>query len=75
MIDVYEFCGACADGMTVKLSFFDVVTNDFISSVILNDAKTSCKTLSAICGYAYVECFYMSADMVCAKVRVHECDL
>ena len=75
MIDVYEFCNACADGTTVKLSFFDVDTNDFVSSVVLHDAKTGCKTLSAICGYAYVEYFYVSADMVCAKVRVHACDM
>lgn len=75
MIDVYDFCGACADGMAVKISFFDVVSDDFISSVILNDAKTGCKTLSAVCGYAYVEYFYVSADMLCAKVRVNSCDL
>lgn len=75
MIDVYDFCGACADGTTVKLSFFDVVSDDFISSVILHDAKTGCKTLSAVCGYAYVEYFYISADMFCAKVRVHSEDL
>lgn len=75
MIYVYDFCGACADGMTVKLSFFDVNTNDFVASVILNDAKTGAKTLSAVCGYAYIEYFYLSADMVCAKVRVHACDL
>lgn len=71
MIDVYDFCGACADGTTVKLSFFDVVSDEFIASVVLHDAKTGAKTLSAVCGYAYVEYFYVSADMVCAKVRVH----
>jgi hypothetical protein len=75
MIDVYDFCGACAEGTTVKLSFFDVVTDDFISTVILNDAKTGCKTLSAICGYSYVEYIYVSADIVCAKVRVHKEDM
>lgn len=75
MIDVYDFCGACADGTTVKLSFFDVISDDFIASVILHDAKTGCKTLSAVCGYAYVDYFYLSADMVCAKVNVHSNDL
>lgn len=75
MIDVYDFCGACADGTTVKLSFFDVDTNDYIANVVLNDAKTSFKTLSAVCGYGYVEYFYTSADMICAKVRVHSEDL
>lgn len=72
MINVYDFCCACADGMTVKLSFFDVVTDDFIATVVLNDAKTGCKTLSAIYGYGHVEYFYISADVVCAKVRVHK---
>ena len=75
MINVYDFCGACADGMSVKLSFFDVDTSDFIASVVLNDAKTGCKTLSAVVGCAYVEYFYVSVDIVCAKVRVHSCDL
>lgn len=75
MIYVYDFCGACAEGDTVKLSFFDIDTDDFISTVILHDAKTGCKTLSAICGYGYVEYFYTSADMVCVKARVHKCDM
>lgn len=75
MINVYEFSSACADATTVKLSFFDVNTDAFIGSVVLSDAKTSCKTLSAICGYSYIEYFYISADMICAKVRVHACDL
>lgn len=75
MVYVYDFCGMCAEGETVKLSFFDVDTNDFITTVVLNDAKTGCKTLSAICGYAYVEYIYKSADIICAKVRVHKCDM
>lgn len=75
MINVCDFCGACADGTKVKLSFFDVGSDEFIATVILNDAKTGVKTLSAVCGYSYIECFYTSADMVCAKVRVHELDL
>lgn len=75
MINVYDFCSTCADGITVKLSFFDIATNDFVSSVILNDAKTGCKTLSAVCGYAYIDYIYVSADMLCAKVSLHSCDL
>lgn len=75
MIYVYDFCGACAEATTVKLSFFDVVSDEFISTIILNDAKTGCKTLSAICGYAYVEYFYVSADVVCVKSRVHKEDM
>lgn len=75
MTYVYDFCGMCAEGETVKLSFFDVDTDDFIATLILNDAKTSVKTISAICGYAYVEYFYTSADMICVKARVHSSDL
>ena len=75
MIYVYDFCNACSDGETVKLSFFDTYTNDFISTVILNNAKTGCKTLSAICGYGYVEYFYISADMICVKALVRRDDL
>ena len=75
MIDVYEFCGACAEATTVKLSFFDTDTDDFIATVILHDAKTGCKTLSAVCGYSCVEYFYTSAEVVCVKVRVHKEDM
>lgn len=75
MVYVYDFCGLCADGETVKLSFFDVDSDEFITSVVLNNAKVGAKTLSAICGYSYIEYFYISADMVCAKVRVHSCDM
>lgn len=75
MIDVYDFCGACAEATTVKLSFFDVISDEFIATVVLTDAKTSCKTLSAICGYSYIEYFYISADVICAKVRINACDL
>lgn len=75
MVYLYNFCDLCTAGETVKLSFFDVDTDDFISTVILHDAKNSCKTLSAICGYGYVEYFYTSADMICVKVRVHSEDL
>lgn len=75
MIDVYDFCGACSDGVTVKLSFYDVVTHDFIAEVVLNDAKNGCKTLSAICGYAYVEYFYVSADVICVVAQMHKEDM
>ena len=75
MINVYDFCGACAESTTIKLSFFDIESDEFIATVILNDAKVGSKTLSAVCGYSYVEYFYISADVVCAKVRVHACDL
>ena len=75
MIDVYEFCGACAEATTVKLSFFDTDTDDFIATVILHDAKTGCKTLSAICGYGYVDYFYVSEDMICVHARVHKEDM
>lgn len=75
MTYVYDFCGMCADGETVKLSFFDVDSDDFVATVVLNDAKTGCKTLSAVCGYGYVEYFYTSADVICVKARVHKEDL
>ena len=75
MIYVYDFCGLCADGETVKLYFFDTDSNDFITTVVLNNAKTGCKTLSAVCGCGYVEYFYISADMICVKARVHKEDM
>lgn len=75
MVYVYDFCGLCADDETVKLSLFDVDTDNFVSTVVLNDAKTSCKTLSAVCGYAYVEQIYTCGDVISVKARVHSCDL
>lgn len=75
MIYVYDFCRLCAEGETVKLSFFDTDTDDFIANVVLHDAKTSFKTLSAICGYGYVEYFYTKSDVICVNARVHACDL
>ena len=74
-IYVYNLCDTCSDGTTVKISFFDVDTDEFISSVTMSDAKTGCKLLSAICGYAYVDYFYCSADIICVKARVHKSDL
>lgn len=75
MTYVYDFCNLCAEGETVKLSFFDVDTNDFITTVVLNNAKTGCKTLSAVCGYGYVEYIYTSDDVICVKARVHKSDM
>lgn len=75
MTYIYDFCNLCAEGETVKLSFFDVDTDDFIATVVLNDAKTGYKTLSAVCGYGYVDYIYTSGDVVCVKARVHKSDM
>lgn len=75
MINVYDFCEACAEATTVKLSFFDAESDSFITSIVLQDAKTGVKTLSAVCMYAHIESFYPSADVLCVKVRVYACSL
>lgn len=75
MLYVYDFCDLCAEGETVKISFYDVDTDEFISTVVLQDAKTGCKTLSAICGYGYVDYFYTSGDGICVKARVNKSDM
>ena len=75
MVYVYDFCNLCSSGETVKISFFDVDTNDFIATVVLNDGNTGCKTLSAVCGYGYVDYIYTSGDVICVKARVHKCDM
>lgn len=75
MTYVYDFCDMCAEGETVKISFFDTDTDDFIATVVLNDAKISGKTLSAVCGYGYVDYIYTSGDVMCVKARVHKCDM
>lgn len=75
MINVYDFCEACEDATTVKLSFIDADSDAFITSLIMHDAKTGAKTLSAVCMYAYIESIYTSADVLCAKARVNACGL
>lgn len=75
MVYVYDFCNLCAEGETVKISFFDVVSDDFIATVVLNDAKTGYKTLSAVCGYGYVDYIYTSGDVICVKARVQKSDM
>jgi hypothetical protein len=75
MIDVYDFCGACADGTKVKVSIYAYEGNEFITSLILNDAKTGVKALSSVCRYGFIESFHVSADIVCCKVNVHRGDL
>lgn len=75
MVYVYDICNLCAEGVTVKLSLFDADTDDYIATVILNDAKNSCKTLSAVCGYGYVDYIYISGDVICVKARVSKCNI
>ena len=75
MTYLYDFCGLCSDGETVKISFFDVDTDDFITTVVLNNAKTGCKTISAVCGYGYVDYIYTSGGVICVKALVHKSDM
>lgn len=67
MINVFDFCNICTDGTSIKLSFYDIDTRDFIVDVAFNDAKKGAKTLSAEFGYAAIESFYVSADVVCCS--------
>lgn len=75
MTYVYDFCGLCAECETVKISFFDVDKKDLVATVVLNDAKNSCKALSAVCGYGYVDYVYTRGDMICVKASVHKSDM
>lgn len=70
MINVHDFCDTCADGTSIKLSFFDIDTRDFIVEVIFHDAKQGAKTLSAAFAYAGLESFYVSADVICCVCYV-----
>lgn len=75
MINVYDFCEACADATMVKLSFFDADSAEFITSLILHDAKTGVKTLSSFYMFSQIECFYPSAELLCVKACVNACSL
>lgn len=75
MINVYDFCDACAEAKMIKLSFFDADSDSFITSMTLHDVKVGVKTLSAVCRFSQIECIYISSNVLCAKVRVHASDM
>lgn len=70
MINVHDFCNNCVDGTSVKLSFYDVDSRDFIVDVIFHDAKIGRSTLGIAFDYATVESIYVSADIICCKCYV-----
>ena len=70
MINVHDFCNTCVDGTTVKLSFYDVDSRDFIVDVIFQDAKRGSSTLGVAFDYAIIESIYVSADVVCCECYV-----
>nr|DAU40580.1 MAG TPA: hypothetical protein [Bacteriophage sp.] len=67
MINVHNFCNTCADGTTVKLSFYDVNSRDFMLDVIFRDAKRGSSTLRVAFEYANIESIYVSAGVVCCE--------
>lgn len=70
MINVHDFCDTCADGTSVKLSFYDIDTRDFIVDVVFHDAKAGSSALGVAFDYAGIESFYVNADMICCKCYV-----
>lgn len=72
MINVYDFCDACAEATKIELSFYDSESDEFITRVVFNDAKIGCKTLSAVCKFATIESFYSSDDLICCRVIVRD---
>nr|DAG65473.1 MAG TPA: hypothetical protein [Bacteriophage sp.] len=70
MINVHDFCNTCVDGTTVKLSFYDTYSRDFIVDVVFHDAKKGSSTLGVAFDYANIESIYVSADVVCCKCYV-----
>lgn len=75
MTDVYDFCGACTDGTTVKVSIYAYEGDEFITTVVLDDAKVGAKLLSAVCGYAFIDSIFVSCGVLCCKAHVHAYDL
>lgn len=70
MINVHDFCDTCADGTSIKLSFYDFYSRDFIVDVIFQDAKRGRSALGVAFDYATVESIYVSADIVCCECYV-----
>ena len=70
MINVYDFCRACGEGMDVNISFYDSRDKSFICHVVLYAANQSYKTLSTSYAYATVETFYAAADLIVCEAYV-----
>ena len=70
MLTVHDFCNACSDSTEVKLMFFDNFTQEFITTIILQDAKIGCKGLSACFEYGTIEALYASASIIVCSVYV-----
>lgn len=70
MINVHDFCNTCVDGTTVKLSFYDIDSRDFIVDVTFHDAKRGSSTLGGVFDYATIESIHVSADIVCCACYV-----
>ena len=70
MISLHDFCSTCADGTSIKLSFYDINTRELIVDVVFNNAKEGAKILGVEYSYARVESFYASGDVVCCECYV-----
>ena len=70
MLNVHDFCNTCANGTTVKLSFYDIDSRAFIVDVVFHDAKKGSSTLKFAFDYASIESIYVSASVVCCECYV-----
>ena len=70
MMSTHDFCNTCVDGTTVKLSFFDASSKDFIVDVVFHDAKKGSSTLGVAFAYATIESIRVSADVICCECYV-----
>ena len=70
MLNVHDFCNTCVDGTTVKLSFYDIDSRDFIVDVVFHDAKKGSSTLGVAFDYATIESIHVNADIVCCECYV-----
>lgn len=70
MINVHDFCNTCVDNTTVKLSFYDIDSHDFIVDVVFHDAKKGSSTLGVAFAYATIESIYVSEDVIFCECYV-----
>ena len=70
MVNVHDFCNTCANGTTIKLSYYDFDSRDFMFDVVFNDAKNGRAALGFTFDYANIESIYVSADVVCCRCHV-----
>lgn len=70
MVYVKDFCSTCSNGTRVKLMFFKVESQEFMTTIDLYDAQNGVDALSATYAYGTIESLYNGDGIIICKVLV-----